>query len=204
MAKGTLVCVVALWCTVSGVTLNSATADTAEGLKNTVRNGGFEAEGSTAGDPANWNPTRVSSMKEYHVLEWDDQVSHSGSRSAAITILENHPDVQIYYNWNQAPLACTPGSIYELVGWVRAQELVESAAISVQCWDRGMNNVLAFATTSNQTEVVGTTEWVEVHARFTVPEDTWRVVVLAGVPGHTNPGGKAWFDDIHVSPVVGE
>ncbi len=171
---------------------------------NSVANGGFEAKQGDGDDPANWNATRPALMREYFSFGWDSETFHSGQRSASISIRDNHPDVQIHYNWNQAPLDCEPGDSYEITGWVKAQKLTESAFLAVQCWDRGMRKVLGSANTEHETQVVGTTGWVQVKATFTVPLDTWRVVILAGISGHSNRGGKVWFDDIVIVRAAGD
>lgn len=189
---------------VIGVAASGEVANGDDVPANIVANGGFEDGEGVGSDPASWNATRVSSMKEYHFFEWDDEVSHSGGKSASILIRDNHPDILVFYNWNQAPLNCSPGMSYMVSGWVKAQDLTEPASIFVQCWDRGMKKILKLANTTSQSEVMGTTDWVQVTTVFEVPEDTWRVVILAGVPGYTNNGGRAWFDDIVIAPVSGD
>ena len=169
-----------------------------------ITNGSFELGQGNGIDPDYWDATRVPQMKDYFLFEWDDEVFHSGHRSVSISVLDSHPDVQIYYNWNQAPLNCEPGASYEITGWVRTQDLGESAFLAVQCWNRGMKKVLGAANTNREFEVKGTTDWVQVKTTIEIPEDTWRVVILAGLPGHSNPGGKVWFDDIAVVPVPGD
>ena len=181
---------------------SGSVVDGSEVQTNIVLNGGFEDEQGERNVPARWNATRVAQLRDYWLFEWDEEIVHSGRRSASIAIGDNHPDNPIYYNWNQAPLNCRPGSSYKVEGWVKALGLKESAFIAVQCWDRGMKNVLEYANTEHKTEVLGTTDWVRVATNFIVPEDTWRVVILAGIPGHSNPGGRVWFDDIKIDRVA--
>ena len=149
---------------ISGAVIGGSVALGGADQTGAIANGGFEAEGSDDNDPADWNATRVPQMDEFVLFEWDNETFHSGRRSASISIRDNHPDDQIYYNWNQAPLNCKPGESYELTGWVKAQALTASAFIVIQCWDSGMKKVLASANTERNVEVVGTTEWVQVSA----------------------------------------
>lgn len=171
---------------------------------NLVSNGGFEVKGIDNNGPANWDSTPVAELKDFFSCEWDSTTSHSGQRSASISIEENHPDRQVFYSWNQAPLNCTPGDTYKLTGWAKAQDLNEPAFIVVQCWDTGMKKVLGRTNIQDMEKVVGATDWIPVEAVFKVPADTWRVVVLAGIPGHSNLGGKVWFDDLAVTQVQGD
>jgi hypothetical protein len=189
---------------VSAIVIGGAIAGGSETTPNVVSNGGFEVGGDVANVPANWKTVRASKVKGFFLFEWDDDVFHTGGKSVSIIVRDNHPDVQVYYSWYQAPLSCTPGKSYEVSGWAKAKDVTESASIVVQCWDRGMKKILNLANTYPQYEVVGTTDWVRVSAVFEVPEDTWRVVILAGIPGHSNPGGRVWFDDIVIGQVSGD
>lgn len=168
---------------------------------NIVSNGGFETRQVDKDGPAGWDSTPVAEMREFFSCEWDSATFHSGQRSASISIRDNHPSRKVYYNWNQAPLNCAPGNTYEIAGWVKAKDLKESPFLIVQCWDSGMKKVLGFTNTEDTDKVVGTTDWVQVRATFKVPAETWRIVVLVGIPGHSNPGGQAWFDDIEITRI---
>ncbi|MBN2072308.1 MAG: carbohydrate binding domain-containing protein [Candidatus Krumholzibacteriota bacterium] len=169
-----------------------------DGQTNFVKNGGFEYELGSGENPDHWNATRVPQMKDFVDLKWDKDFFHSGKRSVSITIGKDHPRTMIHYHWNQAPLKCIPGLTYEISGWIKTQDLKESASILVQCWDRGMKKRLGLVSTEHDYKVLGTSDWTEVKTTIKIPEGTWRVVILAGILGHANPGGKVWFDDISV------
>lgn len=203
MASTKSVIVATAFLVVLGAIVGGAVALGAEELLVALSNGGFESGKDGLIDPAMWNATRPARMKEFVILEWDSKTFHSGRRSVSITIADNHPDDQVYYNWNQAPLRCEPGESYEISAWVKARNLTESAFVAVQCWDRGMKKVLGSANTEKTSPVVGSTEWVQVKTTFAVPPDSWRVVALLGLPGHVNRGGRVWFDDVAVVAVPG-
>jgi len=194
--------ILSLTCLVSvGSAGNGPEATAGEVRPSVVANGGFEQRLVGRSDPAGWNATRVASLREFHSFEWDDKIFHSGGKSVSISIRDDHPDHPICYSWNQAPLKCIPGERYELTGWIKARNLKKSASLMVQCWDRGMKELLVSVNTAQQARVVGVTDWVQVKATIEIPERTWRVVLLAGIFGHSNPGGKVWFDDIALTHI---
>jgi hypothetical protein len=169
---------------------------------NLLRNGGFEAPASDHGGPDGWSATRVPGTKEFVALDWDDKVSHTGSRSVSIAIHKSHPDNQIDYNWNQAVLKFEPGKTYDLTAWIKAQDLKSTASIVVQCWDSAFTKMLGFASTQKEYQVIGSTGWVQVKTTISMPDDTGRVMILAVIRAPDNRGGRVWFDDIQITPAT--
>ena len=167
-----------------------------------VRNGDFESSAESKDEPAVWRATRVPHTIEQVTFGWDDQVFHSGSRSASISIDEAHPDDQIHYNWNQHVFGFNPGASYQVTAWIKTRNLTKSAFVVVQCWNQAITEVIGSTTNQNVDEVHGTSDWVRIQTTLEVPEATKRMVVLAGIAVPQNRGGKAWFDDIQIIPIV--
>jgi hypothetical protein len=169
---------------------------------NVLRNGGFEAQAPDEAGPDGWSTTRVPHTKDLVTFAWDDRVSHTGTRSVSISIDESHPDDQIDYNWNQAVLECDPGETYDVTAWLKAHNLKSTAFIVVQCWDGKFAKMLSFATTQMDYQVTGTTDWIQVKTTISMPVETGRVMILVGIRAPDNRGGKAWFDDIRITPTT--
>ncbi|UCG51641.1 MAG: hypothetical protein JSW58_15885 [Candidatus Latescibacterota bacterium] len=167
-----------------------------------LRDGGFETQAPDQAGPVGWSVTRVPHTKDFVAFAWDDRVSHTGTRSVSISIDESHPDDQIDYNWNRAVPECRPGKTYEVTGWVKAHNLKSTAFIVVQCWDNAFSKMLSFATTQQEFQITGTTDWVQVKITIGIPVETRRVMILAGIRAPDNRGGKVWFDDFQIAPVA--
>jgi hypothetical protein len=165
-----------------------------------VENGGFEIQAAAQGGPYAWSTTQVQKTRDFVSFAWDDQIFHTGTRSVSISIQESHPGLLVDYNWNQAVDQFEKGETYELTGWIKARDLKSTAFIVVQCWDNAFEKMLGFATTQREYEVTGTTDWVQVKTTVSIPVETGRVMILAGIRGPDNRGGKVWFDDIRISP----
>lgn len=171
---------------------------------NIIRNGDFESGADGKDEPAVWRATRVPHTSEHVAFDWDDQVFHSGGRSASISIDESHPDDQIHYNWNQHVFGFEPGNTYLVTGWVKTRDLTSSAFIVVQCWNQEMTEVLGSGSNQDIDEVAGTSDWVQVKTAVEVPEGARRMVILVGTAAPINCGGKVWFDDIRIVPEVSD
>ena len=116
-------------------------------------------------------------------------------------IKESHPPAQVAYNWTTTVPQFERGAIYELRGWVKTENLGDSAWIAVQCWSKKEKKMLAFATTYGNVTVKGTSDWTEVSVMFQVPKKTKVVRIRAGIATNFNSGGKAWFDDVEIRKV---
>lgn len=161
-------------------------------------NGGFE---TGAERPEGWFEALLPDLAQQVAFEWDDQIHRSGQRSVSVTIKENHPPVQAAYNWTTTMPEFERGAIYELRGWVKTENLGDSAWIAVQCWSKKEKKMLAFATTYGNVTVKGTSDWSDVSVMFQVPKKTKVVRIRAGIATNFNNGGKAWFDDIEIKKV---
>ena len=182
-----------------GLALSAMSAMAEDDSPQVLKNGGFETRAADHAGPYAWSFTQAPQTEGLVACAWDDRVFHSGARSVSISIEESHPDKQIDYNWNQAVTEFDPGETYEVTGWIRAYNLDASPVIVVQCWDSTFTKMLGFATTQRDYEVTGTTEWTQVKATISVPAETGRVMLLAGVRAPDNRGGRVWFDDIQIT-----
>jgi len=171
---------------------------------NLVLNGDFELAHAENGDPSLWSATRVAEFADHVVFAGEDSVVHQGGHAVSIRILDSHPDTPVHYNWNQHVLAFEPGASYRASAWIRTENLTDSAFIVVNCWDRGMTEVLATVANQDVAEVVGTTDWTEVAITVDVPAETGRMAILLGIAAPANRGGKVWFDDVAFEPIVQE
>lgn len=161
-------------------------------------NGGFETGEER---PQGWLEAFLPDLAQHVAFEWDDGVHRSGQRSVSVAIKESHPPVQAAYNWTTTVPEFERGAIYELRGWVKAENLGDSAWIAVQCWGKKEKKMLAFATTYGNVTVKGASDWTEVSVMFQVPKKTKVVRIRAGIATNFNNGGKAWFDDIEIGKV---
>jgi len=163
-----------------------------------VDNGGFEIKNEKSGGPQGWSTTQVKKTNDFVTFTWEEGVSHSGTRSVSIAVGKSHPDDQVDYSWHQAVQGYNPGQAYELAGWVKTDGLKGAAFIVIQCWDGAFKEMLDYATTQWDYELTGTTDWTEINVPVNIPAGTGKVMILAGIRGPDNRGGKVWFDDIQV------
>jgi hypothetical protein len=119
--------------------------------------------------------------------------------SVSIRIHKDYPgDQHVAYNWYTDVLNWESGTDYELSCWVKGQALKEPVWICVQCWDESMTKMLNFSTTQKDYPLKGNFDWQQVGTVFSVPKETHKVVVRAGIAAPGNNGGQAWFDELHI------
>jgi hypothetical protein len=166
-----------------------------------VVGGDFEPVSEFEGVPAGWSGTYEPSTAAHVSFAWDREVSHGGDRSISIAIAEDHPDTPVAYNWTRVVNGWKVGATYELEGWIRAEQLSETAWIVVQCWNLEYEEMVGFATTQASHQVWRTTDWTRGGAVIEIPAGTEQVRIRAGIAAPDNAGGKVWFDDIHLRRV---
>jgi len=166
--------------------------------KNLLETGGFEQRSELQKSPGDWFATVVPETKDFVSFEWDDAVAHTGERSVSIAIDHAHPDDVIHYNWTKVVPGCMAGATYELIGWVKTEDLSGPAWIIVQCWNDARDEMLGYAGTQRDYPVTGTSDWTRVGTVFTVPDGTAEVRIRAGIAAPENRGGRVWFDDLVV------
>jgi hypothetical protein len=72
-------------------------------------------------------------------------------------------------------------------------------AIGIQCWGKGVDNLLGFATTQFKNPLTGSSDWEQVKVKFKVPKGTVAMYVRAVLTAPANAGGRVWFDDISIT-----
>lgn len=168
-----------------------------------LMNGSFEL--GSDGTPTGWLPTVNPDTEDHVDLTWTDGDSHSGERSVSIAIRGDHPvDAGLFaYNWRQdVNDGFTVGESYQLSVWVKAEQLSETAWITVIFENSEQQNIDA-ATTQFAHIIVGTVDWTHITGSFTIPSGTAQMVVRAGIAAPSNAGGTVWFDDLAITRVDG-
>ncbi len=165
-------------------------------------NGGFESPGLQENIPKGWYPTEWPSTIGHVKFSWE-KLAHSGDYSVSIEILNTHPNERIAYNWTRIFEPFEIGSTYEISGWVKTKDLKAPPFIVVQFWSMNQWKLIDLATAKNDKgkELIGTNNWTYLKTIFKVPTGTDQVRVRAGIASPENINGKAWFDDIRISPV---
>lgn len=169
---------------------------------NMLLNAGFERGVSNSVD--DWFATVVPRTADHVTFRHDSTERHSGNYSASISIAETHPSDTIHYSWGQSHAIAgnyVIGGIYEVSGWIKTNNLAESAWIMVQLWSGATNELLSGMNSSALFQITGTSDWTYVHQRFSIPQGATTVTVRAGLTAPANFGGTAWFDDIAVRPI---
>jgi len=165
---------------------------------NLVSNGGFELEdaGAVAPAPLGW---RTSGEEEQAVsFAWANDDSYRGARSVSVSTSSDSQGI-FAFNWFQRIDDDFETEVaYRLSGWVRTESLQAPPFIVVQCVDSTLENHLCFETTQFAFPLLGTNDWTQVGVEFTVPAQTAVILVLAGIT--SDPGQRAWFDEISVLP----
>jgi len=160
--------------------------------------GDFEPVSEFEGVPDGWSATWVPATADYVDFTWDSEVAHGGDRSISIAIASDHPEQPVAYNWTRTVRGWEVGQTYELTGWIRAENLTETAWIVVQFWNLEYEEMVGFATTQGDHPVRGTRDWTKVGQVFEIPRETDEVRIRAGIAAPDNRGGQVWFDDIQV------
>jgi len=166
-----------------------------------VVGGDFEPISKFEGVPTGWSGTYDPATAQYVTFEWDREISRGGDRSISIAVSEDHSDTPVAYNWSRVVNGWEVGGTYELEGWIKADQLNETAWIVVQCWNLEYEEMVGFATTQAFHQVWRTTDWVKVGAVLEIPLRTEQVRIRAGIAAPDNAGGKVWFDDIELRKV---
>ena len=178
--------------------------DAAHGEEKFIQSSGFESLSSLQKTPAGWNKTEIPKYKDYVEFIWDTEISYKDQMSISIQIHKDHPeDDFIAYNWYTTALNLQPGKEYELSCWVKGRDLHDPIWICVQCWDEPMTKMLNFSTTQKDYPLKGTFDWQQIGTVFSIPEETHKVVVRAGIAAPKNNGGQAWFDELHIRELHG-
>ena len=151
---------------------------------NLVTNESFE-QVAADGLPSGWRRRHYSGTAEHRV---DETVARSGDRSLMLEGTGRGADTSVHID-----LEVEPNTTYRLSGWIKTENV------------RGaMGALLNLHTTEFRTSAVsGTSDWTEVELVFNSGNLT-RVSLNCLLGGWGQSSGRAWFDDIRLSPLVPE
>lgn len=99
-------------------------------------------------------------------------------------------------NWSQAIIEDLGGKELIASANIRTEDATE-AAIWLQCWKKNPPRVLAAVSSSTDSPVYGTQDWIFVETKVRAPRDTDFVVLRCVLQGR----GTAWFDSLSLSEV---
>lgn len=149
--------------------------------------------------PYGWTTNQFRSSKNNAIFSIDYLTSHSGSKSALISIPQKNPIEPSVFNWVKRIDNLETNCIYELEGWIKTNGIEKSPYFEIQSWS--VNKMLGTTSTVKRNPVTGTKNWQSIKTIFIVPAGTIKVLLFAGVTSETNNGGKVWFDDIQIKKI---
>lgn len=151
---------------------------------NLVTNESFEQLGGN-GLPEGWAVRHYNGTAEHRI---DETVARSGDRSLLLEGTGRGADTSVHMD-----LDVEPNTTYRLSGWIRTENV------------RGANGALLnLHTTEFRTPAIsGTRDWTEVELVFN-SGNLSRVSLNCLLGGWGQSRGRAWFDDIRLSPLVAE
>jgi len=177
----------------------------AEAQTTYIESSSLEKLSSLQKSPIGWFKTEIPKTIEYVEFIWDEEISYKDKMSISIKISEKHPEENmIAYNWYTNVQNWKEGHKYELSCWVKGRDLNEPIWVCVQCWDEAMSKMLKFSTTQIDYPLTGTFDWQQIGVVFTIPVDTHKVVLRAGIAAPGNNSGQAWFDEVQLREVKEE
>jgi hypothetical protein len=161
--------------------------------ENRLKNpGGEEVSKADKTQPASWFPAAVAA--EGLSMKLDTTVLKAGKASLFVGNTHNYPQAT-FNNWAQR-VELAAGESFTLSGWVKTEN-AETVSLCVQAWDEGGKNMVAF---TGADVITGTRDWQLVRsAPITIPASAKMVIVRAGLGGK----GKAWFDELRLTPGEG-
>jgi hypothetical protein len=169
--------------------------------KSDALNGGFEEPDAKGQFPKGWEAASVPGFENYYILAWDSSISHGGKHSVSIRIKDSHPEAEVFYNWFRRFKPFKVGSVYEISGWIRTENVGGTAAMIVQFIFHRMGRDYRQVSTQQDFPVSGTSDWTFVKKTFTVPEETGEVYIRVGIGTPESIGGQVWFDDLTIEEV---
>ena len=100
--------------------------------------------------------------------------------------------------WTTQWVEVEPGRPYRVEGWVRTEDVEGSGVCIDFSWHDAYGTRIGTAGT--QPRVMGTTAWTKVSLEAFVPPAAAKRCLI-GTPVTGNTKGKAWFDDLRITPV---
>jgi hypothetical protein len=121
----------------------------------------------------------------------------AGDHCVFLRTAQPYPGRDPINNWSQTVAFGLAGKRLELSGRIRGDS-VREVALWLQCIRSPRTSVVAFATTSSERPILGSTNWKQVAVELDVPEETSYLVVRCIMKG----SGAAWFDDLALRQVA--
>lgn len=165
--------------------------------------GGFEEAAADSSGPAGWRtvPSRSGGGLRA-TFDWTEGIAHGGDRSVSISLDPAVESAEGAYNWSTRVTDVETSVSYALSGWVKCEDLTSTAALVMQCWDAGGEEMLAFATTEGDYRLSGTRDWMRIWTVITVPEGTAHLTIRLVNAASPGKGGAVWFDDLALHVVT--
>jgi hypothetical protein len=156
---------------------------------NKVQNGSFEQASGSA--PANWSGGAGTG--------YDTTGAHASNGGAAVSATGNGTPASLFNPaWTSAPIAVTPGEIYDLAVTVSTQNVSSAPVLQVSYFD-SLGHLLSTATAIT-TNITGNSPAQTVFGRVTIPAGAGqvRLTLLGFSPTDLSTHGTVWFDDVWV------
>lgn len=168
--------------------LTTTAASLAAAQENRVKNSGFEELSEDGKSLVAWGLPALAGCE----FAWDDEVRHSGRRSARVVGLDPNRQTSYVQAWRQnvRPL---PGGPLWLSVWVKAQDLT-SGRVNVLHRD-AEGKVLR---NQGVGDFQGTFDWQEIAGVIEPEPGTIELQLVLGLQKST---GTVWLDDVSVTPV---
>ncbi|MFA6176657.1 MAG: hypothetical protein WC765_08785 [Phycisphaerae bacterium] len=174
---------------------------------NLLKNGSFEQEQLQKGQfkPLAWHFTSPASLYAAVYLQEGGPETHSDKSAIGIIFHktsggEEPSPRDLYAGWYSDLIEVTPGAVYRVKGWVKTSECVGKGAwlwlYGSGSQKRGEMLVVRDPSVPIQ-YFVDTQDWQECSLEIHIPENVQWLGVVCRLDGD----GKAWFDDVSVSPV---
>ena len=168
-----------------------------------ILNGDFEDHAPFSIQPEYWSPAYLLETEQYVLFGRDKNVSHEGSCSAYIKILENHPkDRLIYYNFCQSAQGFSKNQNFKLSGWIRSPRMNNQISILVVC-SSNTEMINVFTAQEPDPQIIEN-DFHYVSCEFNVKDEVNNVIIRAGLTTPYNIGNAVWFDDIKIEKIIEE
>jgi hypothetical protein len=159
--------------------------------------GDFEQAAADGSGPIGWRAVPPPSAADLRAeLTWAEGAAHGGDHAVAIRLDPAVDGGETAYNWTTRVTDVEPGVTYALSGWMKCEDLTSTAALVLQCWSEGGDEMLAFATTEGDYRLTGTRDWTRAWTAITVPAETAHLTIRAVNAAAPGKGGAVWFDDL--------
>lgn len=155
---------------------------------NLAPNPGFECDGPTPAEPADWEP---DTYKGKPAVFYRSQLTrHSGEYSVAIASgIESSES-----RWQSIPIAAREDWVYEFSTWVNADNLSSKATVALSFWSDLPSPTTHLRTVTHDGTGNTAGEWVNLVESYKAPTGTRYIRLECHLLG----AGTAYFDDVAI------